>query len=247
MAVTRPWQADDPLAGLLQAEGAAPVVVPLVRIAPVDDRTELIAAAGRLEEYDWIVFTSANAVRMMAPLVAARAGGSGKAMPHVAVVGPATAAAVGEMLGWETDAMPPRYTGAVLADAMAAVRPLRGARVLWPRAADAREALPGDLSAAGAIVDAPVTYHTLEDRAGARRLCAMMARGEIDVVTLTSPSAATCLAGTDPQTEGVVIAAIGPSTAEAAMDAGLPVHLVAERHTIPGLVDALRAYLARNT
>lgn len=247
VAVTRPDPAPqtDPLSELLSAEGAVPVPVPLVRIERPPDRTALLACAAVVDGYDWIVFTSANGVRFFAEALLQVGGEGAKPGARIAAVGPATADAVTAQLGWDVAVVPDRFTGAAVAAAMAAVAPLAAARVLWPKAVEAREFLGRDLLAAGARLDAPHAYATRALPEGAAELARMLAEGGVDVVTLTSPSAARCLARAQPRMRGVVVAVIGPSTAEAARDAGLPVHVEPETHTLPGLVAALVRHVRR--
>jgi len=256
VAVTRPEvkasaagvQGRDALELELQAAGAVPVRIPLVAIAGPDDGSVFQAAVAAWKGYDWLVFTSATAVRMFADAVADRGSLSGGlrhvGRPLVAAVGPATAAAVESELGLEIAAMPDTFTGAALADAMAAVAPLRDVAILWPRAQEARDALPRALEAAGARLDAPVAYRTVALPKAALELRRLVEAGKVDVITLTSPSAASCLAEAGPLRGTVVVAALGTSTARVAAEAGLPVHVVPVHHTIPGLVAALADYLS---
>jgi uroporphyrinogen III methyltransferase / synthase len=253
VAVTRPPREDgseDPLTAALRAAGAEPVVIPLVTVTGPDDHAPLREAAARVAEYDWLVFTSSNAVRFfqqawMETGAVAEATSGGIAAPRVAAVGPATAGAAEALLGRPADLVPARYTGSALAEAMEAVASLAGARVLWPRAQEAREELPADLERLGARLDAPVAYRTAGCEEGARQLCHLLAMGALDVVTLASPSAALSLAAAGPLATGALFAAIGPSTAEVALSAGLPVHVIPEQYTVSALVDALAAHLGK--
>jgi uroporphyrinogen-III synthase len=236
VAVTRPADGPDVLAGALEARGATAVAAPLVRITSPADGAPLSAALERLGTYDWVVFTSANAVRAVGPGLAPPAA-------RIAAVGPATAEAIAGILGWRVHAMPGEFTGRAVTAAMLRQGPLDGARVLWPRAEAAREELREQLAAAGAHLDAPVAYRTVQLPQNAARLAGMIETGAVDVVTLTSPSAARCLADAVASTGRAVIAVIGPSTAEAARASGLPVHVEPAAHTIPDMVEALETYL----
>jgi uroporphyrinogen-III synthase len=242
VAVTRPADSAAELAEPLCRLGAEVELAPLIAVLPPLDPGPLADAAQALAQFDWIVFTSANAVRYFAALLP---GPVSRGLPphlRVAVVGPGTEAAVRTELGCVAAACPAEYTGAALAAAMAAIEPLGGTNVLWPRARDARDILPADLRAAGAVLTAPVAYRTEPDPAAARRLIRLMADHRLDAVTLTSPSAAHCLAGAGAIPPGVVVAVIGPTTAAAARDHGIPVHVQPEEHTIPGLVAALAGH-----
>lgn len=245
VAVTRPEDGAGEFADQLRREGAVPVVVPLVAVRPADDSSPLADAAARLADFDWVVFTSANAVRFLhAALAAQRAP---RARPRrVAAVGPATAGAVAELLGWQVDVTPDEYVGDALTTAMAAAADVRGATVLWPRAEAARDALPRDLARAGARLVDPVAYSTAPSTAAAERLAALLDAGALDVLTFTSPSAVHALgavranAGAQLAARGTVVAVIGPSTAAAARELSMPVDVLPAEHTITGLVQALR-------
>jgi uroporphyrinogen-III synthase len=242
IAVTRPEAGAACLADALVACGAEPVLLPLVRTVPAADPAPLLDAAGAIRRYDWIVMTSATAARGLRDALATAGAGDKAAATRVAVVGAATARVVEDVLGWRVDAMPAQYTGSALTVAMAAVAPLAGARVLWPRAREARDELPRDLLAAGAILDAPEAYRTESLPEAAVKIAALGVAGELDGVTLTSPSAAVCLAAARPP-GSLIVAVIGPSTAEAARQHGLSVHVQPRRHTIPDLVNALAEFV----
>jgi uroporphyrinogen III methyltransferase/synthase len=128
---------------------------------------------------------------------------------------------------------------------------MRGQRVLLPRAEGAREVLVDGLQALGASVRELTLYRSAvprqPDAEGLRRLRA----GEIDVATFASSSSVrnliAMLADAGDRVDvlrGVLIAAIGPVTAEAVREAGLQVAVEAERYTIEGLVEALAAHAA---
>jgi uroporphyrinogen-III synthase len=255
VAVTRPRERGDPLEAELRASGAIPLSFPLVAVLPPADEEPLRAAVLRLNDFDWLLFTSARAVRRFADLLRQ----TGAEMPRglrIGVVGPATAAAVAAELGCPVDAMPAQYTGGELAGSMAALGPLAGCAVLWPRAEAAQEALGRDLTAAGADLEAPVAYRTVRDEVRARELAALMTAGRVDVVTLTSPSAAAALAEalhagdagghSRGPAAGVIIAAIGATTAEAAVAGGVPVHVMPSESTFSALVAALTRHLGQS-
>jgi uroporphyrinogen-III synthase len=245
VAVTRPAADADQLAMLLRLNGAVPVILPLVGVEAAADLAPLAAAISRLPTYDWVVFTSANAVRMVQAELRRSRAAAGLRPRRTAAVGPATAKAVIDLLGWSVDVVPDDFIGAALPAAMVAVAPLRGSSVLWPRAAAAQDALPRELAAAGAMVDAPVAYRTVARVDAARELARLLNEAALDVVTFTSPSAVNCLASISTETGAAVVAVIGASTAAAARQKGLPVHVEPGQHTIPGLVDALSEYLRR--
>lgn len=241
VAVTRP-PGDTEAMVRLQELGAEVLTRPLIRIEPPEDPEPLRRAAARLREYDWLAFTSINAVRAFAE---AQGGRRMARPPHVAVVGSATGRAVADVLGWRVAASPSEFTGEALPGAMEAVAgPLAGARVLWPRAAAAREALGLLLRAAGAVVDDPEAYRTIPEMDVAEALALEVAGGEVDAVLFASPSAVEAYTGAGGAAHGACIGVIGPATAAAAQAAGLPVHVQPVVHTVSAMVDALALHYA---
>src|SRR5207302_2265644 len=172
--------------------------------------------------YDWVVFTSANAVERFLTLVPdARSLGSAK----VAAIGPGTAEALARF-GIRPDVVPDRFVAESLLDGF----PGGPGRVLLPRAADAREVLPDGLAAKGWQVDVVEAYRTV---AGSPAPAALDGAAQADAITFTSSSTLTNYlevagAGRVPP----VVVCIGPVTAETATAAGLTVDAVADQHTI---------------
>ena len=257
IVVTRSRAQARVLRELLEADGAEVVEVPVIRIAPPDDYGPVDAAIERLAEYDWVVFTSQNAVdAFFDRLLQARAGGIGDLdRPRVAVIGPATARAL-RSRGLRPALAPQRFVAEALveafADEVAAGAPrgdLRGTRILLPRAAEARSVLPDGLRALGASVDVVPVYRVeaeLDQHPEMRRRLS----SAVDAVTFTSPSTVRNfveLLGADASRllGGALVACIGPVTAAAARSRGLRVGLVADTYTVPGLVDALRRRLGQ--
>jgi uroporphyrinogen-III synthase len=160
----------------------------------------------------------------------------------VAAVGAGTADAA-RAHGWPVALVPARHDAAALAQAMAAAAPLRGARVLFPRAAAARDTLPAALRAAGAEVTEVTLYRTVADAPGAAALRAHLLRRDVAVVTLASGSAAHALV----ERVGVALAArtrlvsIGAVTAAAVRSLGLDVVAEASEASVAGIVAAVVA------
>jgi uroporphyrinogen III methyltransferase/synthase len=194
-----------------------------------------------------VAFSSENGVEAFFTEIArqgldARAFGSAK----VAAIGPGTADALLRH-GIRTDLLPTRHVGEALADAIETTlgESLRGAHVLLPRAAAARDALPQRLRDAGAIVDDVPAYRTLgpaPDFGAALR--ARIEGGELDAITFTSAStvehtAAALGEGAASLLARLTVASIGPITTEAAARLSVRVDATAEPHTVQGLVDAL--------
>ena len=243
IVVTRARAQADELAGALAALGAEVIAAPVIRIEPLPDLTPLRAALADLSRYSWIVFTSRNTV----DVVCDRLPGWGftaaaLAARPVAAIGPATAAALSER-GIIAALVPPKFVAESVVEALAARGSLRGARVLLPRAEQARDALPDGLRALGATVDVIPVYRTVAESGNGADLAAQLAAGRVDAVTFTSSSTVQHfveLVGRDVAAQSRYAAAvIGPVTAATARELGLPVAIEAVEYTAPGLVQAM--------
>lgn len=238
--VTRPRAQADELIEALTAHGAVPIPFPTIEIRPVPDLTGLDRALKSLEGYAWIAFTSANSVEVFFDRLGGREVPAGV---RIAAVGSGTARAIAAR-GARVDFVPSEFLGEQLGREIGAVR---GRRVLFPKAARAREALVVELSQRGASVDEVPVYETLParpDRAGQIEL----ERG-VDAVTFTSASTVEnffVLLGSRVRklVDGSVVACIGPVTSEAARGLGLPVHVEPVAHTVKDLVMALEQHYA---
>jgi uroporphyrinogen III methyltransferase/synthase len=231
----------------LEAAGAIAVPLPMIRTAPVRDAAALAHAFESLAAYDWLVATSANALRELADAARERGAGLGTLRARVACVGEASAAAA-RSLGLAPERVTPGDAQR-LAAWLLAQGGWRGARVLLPRAEVAGDALPAGLRAAGARVDELVLYRTEPAPFDRAALVAALAAGRLDAAAFASPSAARHFAA-GVGVEGlraarsVVIAAIGAITAKALREVGLAPAVVADTPSAAGLVAALEEHFA---
>ncbi len=244
--VTRPATQASTLTDSLQMLGAVVRELPAVRIEKLDPGP-LRDALDRLNEYRHIVFTSPNAVRIVWEVLL-RSGRDVRALSGLTVsaIGPATSDAL-LTRGITADVTPSQYVAERLLDVLSERADLMGRRVLYPAAADARDALPEGLRRLGASVDVVAIYRSAVDPEGARQMRAVVASDSVDLVTLASGAAARAYAdalGPDLVTR-VPGVSIGPVTSKAARDAGIPVAGEAHVSTIQGLVDAVVALTAR--
>jgi uroporphyrinogen III methyltransferase/synthase len=241
--VTRAREQASELTRLLEEQGAEVVEFPAIAILPPEDWGLLDAAIGRLREYQWLIFTSANGVRFFWERLL-RAGKDGRDLAGLTIcaIGPATAAALAAQ-GIRADLVPKEFKAEGLVEALRD-RPIGGARVLVARAAEAREVLPEELRRLGASVDVVPVYRTLKNTENAEELRALLRERQIHVVTFTSSSTVTHLLGlvgveAAELLTGVVVASIGPITTETATRHGIVSHVVPEHYTIPALVEAI--------
>jgi uroporphyrinogen III methyltransferase/synthase len=184
IVILRPSAQAKNLKKLLERERARVVCAPVIKIVQPDSFVPLDRALNRLAGYDWVVFSSANAVRSF--LARAKKLKISKPAARSAAVGAATASLLKEA-GWKASFVARESTGAALARDLP-VR--RGDKVLLPRAKKAGEDLPRILRARGAKVDAVEAYRTVADARGPARVKSLMARGRVDAVAFTSASTA---------------------------------------------------------
>jgi uroporphyrinogen III methyltransferase/synthase len=244
--VTRPAAQAAEMLEALRDAGAEPLLIPMIRIEPPEDVSALDGALARLERYDALLLTSANAVRQLAERARARGIPLSDFGGRVFCVGPRTGEAA-LRAGLPVHRIPERRRDAegLLAEIEKHLPPA-GRRFLLPQASAARERLPEALRAAGADVDALCVYRTVAAEVDAPALGRRLAAGEIDALTFTSPSGVERFVGLlDPEARAAaarcIVAAIGPVTARALRRHGFESEVVPERAGASELVAALVA------
>ncbi|MEI7622047.1 MAG: uroporphyrinogen-III C-methyltransferase [Actinomycetes bacterium] len=232
--VTRPRHQSSMLADRLHDEGAEAIIVPTIEIVdPVDEGAALSAAIEHLPSYDWVVLTSANgAARFCEQL----RDGRDVAGVKLAAIGPGTAEALAEN-NLVADLVPERFIAESLLEAFPLPHGSEKGRVLLARAAVARDVLPDGLRAMGWHVDVVDAYRTIPVQPSDDER--ERVRGA-DIITFTSSSTVeNWIASFGIDTIPEHVACIGPITADTARRAGLRVDVIADVHTIDGLIDAI--------
>ena len=247
IVVTRAAQQSGGLRERLEQQGAEVLLLPTIEIVPPESYAPLDDALRQARDFDWLVVTSANAVRVLDErLTALGLGARSLADVKCAAVGPSTADAL-RALGLAVEVVPERYVGDALADALAGR--VRGQRVLLVRAAVARDVVPVALRAAGAEVTIVDAYRTVVP-ADAVALARAVFRDEPlpDAVVFTSGSTVSHLLDVlreaalafPPQ---VACVSIGPVTSAALRDAGLIVAAESEMASLDAMVEACVHFL----
>ena len=240
IVVTRAKGQAEALTAKLHALGADAVELPTIAIEPAMDSEPLDTAIGRLEGYDWLIFTSANGVRFFLDRLDRSAVDLRKLRAKICAIGPATRRAL-ESLHLKVDLMGKEYVAESLVEAFAPFD-LQGKRVLLPRAAVARDLLPAELRRRGAVVDVVEAYRTVIPEEAAARAREIFGGGRRpDWITFTSSSTVKNLLRVvrSEDLRGVKVASIGPVTSATARQAGIEVTVEAAEYTVEGLVQAL--------
>lgn len=243
--VTRRPEQSSALVEGLKGRGARVLEIATIEIAPPEDVGPLDHALRGLHRFDWIVFTSANAVRAVTERLAALglgAGGVGRGVQAASVGASTTEAFRRHFPEGEVALQPESEFRAEGLIAAFATRGVSGQRFLLPISDRARDAVAQALEARGAEVHAVVSYRTVTPPGLRERLEAGV-RGGIELATFASPSAVLGLLSAAPElAPGLPVAVIGPVTEKAARDAGMDVRVVASPSTAEGLVAAIERH-----
>jgi len=248
VVITRPEKQADDLARLLVKEGANPIHFPTIKIVPPPNWRELDSAIKNLEEYEWLMFTSANGVAFFFErLLAKKKDIRDLKGVKICCIGPATAQQV-QNKGIKVDLVPKEFISEGILKSFSG-KNLKGKKILLARAAEARDVLPEGLKKLGAIVDVATAYQTVNSGKKKKELDELFKENQVDVITFTSSSTVNNfikIMGSDFKLlKGVKVACIGPVTAAAAKKAGLSVDIHQEEYTMEGLVSALIGYFGK--
>jgi uroporphyrinogen III methyltransferase/synthase len=228
--ITRAASQSAELRSRLEDVGARVIECPTIHIVPPKSWKPVDEAIRRLNTYQWLLFTSANAVGQFMD----RMGQRRPSIP-IAVVGSATAAKLQEW-GLKPSLVPKEFRAEGLLEAFP--QNLVGTRILFPRAEVARELLPEELRTRGATVDIVTVYRTVKAFSG--NIGEILETERVDCIIFTSPSTIPDDLHTLPA--GTALAVIGPVTREAAQLLGLKPDIVPVQSTVPALIEALQQY-----
>ncbi len=233
--ITRAASQSAELRSRLEDLGARVIECPTIHIVPPKSWKPVDEAIRRLNTYQWLLFTSANAVEQFMD----RMGQRRPSIP-IAVVGSATAAKLQEW-GLKPSLVPKEFRAEGLLEAFP--QNLVGTRILFPRAEVARELLPEELRIRGATVDIVTVYRTVKAFSG--NIGEILETERVDCIIFTSPSTIPDDLHTLPA--GTALAVIGPVTREAAQLLGLKPDIVPVQSTVPALIDAIQIYFSTRT
>jgi len=256
--VTRPRTQAADLADRLEDAGAETIEAAMIRIAPPEDYGPLDDVCARAGEFQWIVFSSVNAVdAFFDRLILGPADLRSLKGVKLCAVGPATAERIGRA-GLKVDFMPTEYRAEGVLRAMLESAPdgLAGQKILLPHADIGRELLAEELRKQGAEVTEVIAYRTIAvepEREGEPDIYRMLLERRIDVVTFTSPSSVrnfVRILGPEPAADllrDIQVASIGPVTADAAKQCSIETTIMPASQTIPALADAIVAHFTNLT
>jgi len=248
--VTRARAQSKEMTQMMENLGARVIHCPTIETVEPTSWAALDEAIERIDSYGWIVFTSANGPEYFYRRLAELNKDAVSSMAHLTVcaIGPATARAI-ESAGVRVDVIATESKAEVALRAIiehaGGEEKLRGLRLLIPRARIAREFLPVELARLGAHVDAVETYQTIKPDIDKKSIARLFSENSIDAITFTSPSTISNFAALVGASElpgllqGVLIACIGPITAETAAEYKLENIVQPEAYNSAALVEAI--------
>ncbi len=240
---TRPLHQTQPLVDSLTELGADVLVQPAIEILPPDDWRPVDDAIARLDQFDWVVFSSSNGVRALLDRLLVSRDLRALGRSKIAAIGPGTADELARY-HLRPDLVPEEFRAESLAQALIGVA--AGARCLLVRASRGRELLAEELRAAGANVEQVVAYISRDVAAADPEVLERLRAGQIHWVTVTSSAIARSLVklfGESLRQSKLV--SISPVTSATIRELGHDVAAEASTYTMDGLVEALAGAAGR--
>jgi len=247
IVITRAEEQADTLADLLEGAGARVICIPTIEIGPPRSYGKLDGALRRLQDCDYLVFTSVNGVNAFVSRM------QFLKIKRELLCG-VTIAALGEMTaqalrthGLTPGIVPAVFTSRHLADAFRGEQ-MQGKKALLVRSDIAGDLLPRELGKMGARVQEVIGYRIKKPQVKIGEMKRIFETGPVDCITFTSPSTfvnfMSLMKGTPVKRmlKKTAVAAIGPVTRQEIAKHGITVSITASPHTIPGLAKAMIAY-----
>ena len=250
VVVTRALEQSQSLVAALRDAGAAPVLLPLLVFAPPDDLSELDDCLKHGTQFDWVFFTSQNALGAVQQRCLALGLPLNRAFAGVKIggVGPATVDAV-QAAGLTVTYLSEIHSGLGLVEVLAAT--VKGKRIFLPRSDRANPEMAEILTLHGALVTSVIAYKTVAPKLDFQHTQEKLFRSGTDAILFFSPSAAQTLRdllGSDrfrELSQTVAFVAIGPVTEQALIKEGIGKVLVSADTTVAAVVTTLADYFAK--
>jgi len=236
--VTRPLPQAASMRDRLAELGAQVLVQPAIEITEPEDWGPVDAALGQLDQFDWLVFSSANGVRAVMERIVSHHGDLRRlGQIKIAAIGPATAEELAKY-HLKADLQPAEYRAEALAEALAPES--RGKKFLLARASRGREVLSEALRDAGGEVEQVVVYTSCDVETLKPEVAVAAAEGRIDWVTVTSSAIARSTAGLlGDHLQRCQLASISPITSDTLRDSGHAPAVEATEYTTDGVIRAI--------
>jgi uroporphyrinogen-III synthase len=185
IAVTRPPEQATKLNAVIAQAGGSVISFPLLDIASLPDLSAFHAAITPLDQFDWAIFISSNAVQYGMPLLQQA---SLPARLKFAAIGPTTASALGSFGVAEVLKPSDRFDSESLL-ALPELQQMQGQRVLIVRGVGGREVLADTLKQRGADVVFGECYRRINPQKNADVLAQAYAGNQLQAIIITSSEA----------------------------------------------------------
>jgi uroporphyrinogen III methyltransferase/synthase len=234
----------------LEELGAEIIEFPTIKIVPPANWDELDRGIDSIETYDWLIFTSVNAVKYFFARFFERDRDIRDLKGlKVCSIGSKTGSFI-RKFGIKTDLIPEKFNAEGLIDSFSkeaginSPELLKGVRFIMPRAEVARAVLPEKIRELGGEIDVVTAYRAVKSELLGKRLKRFLKEGKISVATFTSAATFNNFISimdnnVDEFLKGVAIAVIGPVTASAVEKAGFSVDIMPEEATVEALASEI--------
>jgi uroporphyrinogen-III synthase len=187
IAIARPQDQAVNLAGLIRQAGGEPILFPLLAISPLKDYRRFEQQLLTLEQYDWAIFISSNAVQNALPRLLKQWNTIPRKL-RFAAIGPSTAKELTKFGVHATLIPDGRYDSESLL-ALPEMQQVTGQRILIFRGQGGREILAETLRARGASVDYAECYRRINPQHDAGVLPTLWQNGQLHAIVITSSEA----------------------------------------------------------
>jgi len=247
IVLTRTVEQSNESASAFSEVGANVIIFPTLEIVPPQSWNEFDKVALNLNKIDFIIFTSAHAVKMYAKRLKELNVVIHYKQMKVVAVGSKTYS-VCEQYGIPVHIIPKKFSGEGVVEALSKFD-LQNKTVFIPRSAFGKEDLPHGLSELGAIIRTATVYNvSLPTREFISESIKKLNTGKPDLFIFTSPSTFENFIQIMDLNNPVNyfkkfdIAAIGPTTRSAIESKKVKVNIIPDEFTIDGLVKKVIEY-----
>ena len=233
----------------LTAKMAVPVELSVTKLKPLTDSNAFVKMLAKVNEYDWVIFTSANGVETFFAALT-KLGKDARVFGHakIACIGDRTAEKLAHF-GLKADFVPDKFTSRDLAKGLIEFTNLRNRKILLLRSRLANDDLPQLIQTAGAAVDDVPIYTSEKNLCDLKLVSELLAAKEIHWITFASPFSTTCffeqISPDFVKSGDAKVASVGPVTSKKLTEIGVKVDVEADEHTIDGLLSAIEQHELR--
>jgi len=245
VVITRPRHQSESMAKLVTALGGEPFLFPTIEIIPPNDFTPMDSAIEKIDIYSWVIFSSVNGVEaFFERLRTLKKDIRTLNQIKFCCIGTKTEAALREYC-LNVEYVPQQYTSESIVQGLKN-KLQKDDRVLLPRSELASDILPNELEKIGISFDEVTAYRAVKPKVNTEIMKEFFKERGVDILTFTSSSTVTnfvdIIGGItefEHLSKNVIVACIGPVTAQTAKEYKIPVHIVAEEYTVEGLMEAI--------